>query len=258
MSTPRRQRRAPPPPESVRVPVRHGIPLRAACRRSTGGEPLRLAVDRRHEASPAESMPRRTSASPAPGRRNEPRGVHRRVRTRSPTAWRSSTATRSGGCSAAPRALLLVAVVSMLATPLWITRRRAPATIDERRMPRQWWERWRELAREQASTLRDSSGTPSTRPAGGLAFGHPGRYSVAWAAGSWSSRRSTHPRSGRSSDTSSRTSGTATSESRTSRSLVRYAFILVAVIPFIVTMLDDRELLTNATCASRYSRSSST
>ena len=75
-------------------------------------------------------------------------------------------------------ALLLAAAAIMVATPLWITRRRqlqpltaedAPAVVEE----------VAELAREQGLDPPRLFWNPLDASAGGLAFGHPGRYSVA-------------------------------------------------------------------------------
>ena len=79
-------------------------------------------------------------------------------------------------------ALLLVAAAIMLAAPLWITRRRklrpltaadAPAVVEE----------VAELAREQGLDPPRLYLEPADASAGGLAFGHPGRYSVAIGGG---------------------------------------------------------------------------
>ena len=79
-------------------------------------------------------------------------------------------------------ALIVVAAAIMLATPLWITRRRklrplttadAPAVVEE----------VAELAREQGIDPPRLLWNPLDASAGGLAFGHPGRYSVAIGGG---------------------------------------------------------------------------
>jgi len=79
-------------------------------------------------------------------------------------------------------ALLLAAAVIMVATPFWITRRRklqpltpadAPAVVEEVAA----------LAREQELDPPRLFWNPLDASAGGLAFGHPGRYSVAIGGG---------------------------------------------------------------------------
>lgn len=79
-------------------------------------------------------------------------------------------------------ALLVVAAALLLAAPLWITRRRklrplsredAPAVVD----------RVAELAREQDLEPPRILWNPLDASAGGLAFGRPGRYSVAVGGG---------------------------------------------------------------------------
>jgi Zn-dependent protease with chaperone function len=79
-------------------------------------------------------------------------------------------------------ALLLAAIALMLAAPLWITRRRhlqpltgedAPAVVTE----------VAELAREQGLDPPRLLWNPLDASAGGLAFGHPGRYSIAVGGG---------------------------------------------------------------------------
>jgi Zn-dependent protease with chaperone function len=140
-------------------------------------------------------------------------------------------------------ALLLAAVAIMVATPLWMTRRRklqpltaedAPAVVDE----------VAELAREQGLDPPRLFWNPLDASAGGLAFGHPGRYSVAIGGGLVVKQAVDAP---------------------AFRAVVRhelahlrnhdvgityftlavwYAFILVAVIPFLVTLLGE-DLLSN-------------
>lgn len=79
-------------------------------------------------------------------------------------------------------ALLAVAAALLLATPLWITRRRrlrplaredAPAAVD----------RVGELAREQGLEPPRLFWNPLDASPSGLAFGHPGRYSMAVGGG---------------------------------------------------------------------------
>ncbi len=143
-------------------------------------------------------------------------------------------------------ALLLVAIGLMLAAPLWITRRRklrplttadAPAVVAE----------MEELAREQGLDPPRLLWNPLDASAGGLAFGHPGRYSVAIGGGLVVKQTADPP---------------------AFRAIVRhelahirnrdvgityftlavwYAFLLVAVLPFIVTVLDDQDTLANVT-----------
>ncbi len=135
-------------------------------------------------------------------------------------------------------ALLLAAAAIMVATPLWITRRRklqpltaadAPAVLEE----------VAELAREQELDPPRLFWNPLDASVGGLAFGHPGRYSVAIGGGLVVKHVADPP---------------------AFRAVVRhelahirnrdvgityftlavwYAFLLVAVIPFTVTLLGD-------------------
>jgi Zn-dependent protease with chaperone function len=140
-------------------------------------------------------------------------------------------------------ALLLAAAAIMVVTPLWITWRRklrpltaadAPAVVEEVAA----------LAREQELDPPRLFWNPLDASAGGLAFGHPGRYSVAIGGGLVVKQIADPP---------------------AFKAVVRhelghiknrdvgityftlavwYAFLLVAVIPFVITILDD-ELLSS-------------
>ena len=135
-------------------------------------------------------------------------------------------------------ALLIAAGAIMLALPLWITRRRhlqpltaedAPAVLDA----------VAELAREQELDAPRLLWNPVDPAPGGLAFGHPGRYSIALSGGLVVKQATDLP---------------------AFRAIVRhelahirnrdvgityftlaiwYAFLLVAVLPFAVTLLGD-------------------
>ena len=80
-------------------------------------------------------------------------------------------------------ALLLAAAAIMVATPLWITRRRQAAAADGGGCAGRRSTRSRELAREQGLDPPRLFWNPLDPSAGGLAFGHPGRYSVAIGGG---------------------------------------------------------------------------
>ena len=124
----------------------------------------------------------------------------------------------------------------------------ASCARSRRPMRRPWSARLRSSPANRTSTLPRLYLEPARRVGRRSRVRTPGSLQRRRsAAGSSSSKRPTRRRSGRSSGTSSRTSGTATSRSRTSRSAVWYAFLLVAVLPFLVTLLDDGETLTNVT-----------
>ena len=137
-------------------------------------------------------------------------------------------------------ALLVTAAVIMLVFPLWIARRRrlqpltaedAPAAIDA----------VRELTAEQGIREPRLVWNPLDPAPGGLAFGHPGRYSVALSGGLLVKHVTDPP---------------------AFRAIVRhevahirnrdvgityftlaiwYAFLLVAVVPFALTLIDEGE-----------------
>ena len=143
-------------------------------------------------------------------------------------------------------ALLLAAAAIMLAAPVWITRRRklrpltsadAPAVVEE----------VAKLAREQDLDPPRLYWNPLDASAGGLAFGHPGRYSIA-IGGGLVVKHVTDPPAFR---------AVVRHELAHIRNrdvgityftiAVWYAFLLVAVLPFLITLLDDRDTLTNVT-----------
>ena len=211
---------APSPPESVRLPVRHGLPLRPARRGGARGQPLRLAVDRR--------APSRSAASTVAGaleclaispadcdeHSSSSRRVDRRV-------------LRAASHDALPLPGLVDARRHGRAPPRRPPRScsrlrsgsRAGASCGRSRRPmrRPWSTRSRSSRASRTSTRRASIGTRSTRrPAASRSDTRVATASRS-AAGSSSSRRPTRRRSAPSSGTSSRTSGTATSGSRTSR-----------------------------------------
>ena len=138
--------------------------------------------------------------------------------------------------------LLAVAVALMLAAPLWITRRRklrrlahedAPAVVD----------RVVELAREQQLDPPRVFWNPLDTSSGGLAFGHPGRYSIAIGGGLVVKHTTDRP--------------AFDAIVRHELAHIRnrdvgityftlstwYAFLLVAMLPFLVTLVDQRSVL---------------
>ena len=140
-------------------------------------------------------------------------------------------------------ALLLAAAAIMVATPLWITRRRklrpltaadAPAVVEE----------VAELAREQELDPPRLFWNPLDASAGGLAFGHPGRYSVA-VGGGLVVKQAVDPPAFRAVVRHELAHIRNRDVGITYFTLaVWYAFLLVAVIPFVVTLLGN-ELLSN-------------
>ena len=140
-------------------------------------------------------------------------------------------------------ALLLAAVAIMVATPLWMTRRRklqpltvedAPAVVEE----------VAELAREQELDPPRLFWNPLDASAGGLAFGHPGRYSVA-IGGGLVVKQAVDPPAFRAVVRHELAHLRNRDVGITYFTLsVWYAFILVAVIPFLVTLLGE-DLLSN-------------
>ena len=87
-----------------------------------------------------------------------------------------------GGCSAEPERCSSPRPRLMLAAPLWITRRRRAATAEGSGRPgrRRRGGRARPRAGPRAAAALLES---ARRVGGGLAFGHPGRYSVAVGGG---------------------------------------------------------------------------
>ena len=135
-------------------------------------------------------------------------------------------------------ALLLVAAAIMLGLPLWITRRRrlqpltpddAPAALDA----------VRELAGEQGIPPPRLLWNPLDASPGGLAFGHPGRYSVALTGGLLV-KQATDPPAFRAilrhelAHIRNRDVGITYFTIA-----IWYAFLLVAVLPFALTLFDE-------------------
>ena len=230
---------APAPPESVRLPLRHGVSVRAPHHRGARGEPLRLEwIASVFADKPSSSRAPDAPALPARQRSQRPRAftaasrcIHRVPRT-------ASFATRCGGCSAEPAACCSWPPRSCSGSRSGSRRRRrlqpltpedAPAALDA----------VRELARERGSPAPRLLWNPLDASPGGLAFGHPGRYSVALTGGLLVRQATDPPAFARSSGTSSRTSATETSASRTSRSRSGTRSSLVAVLPFALTLFDE-------------------
>jgi Zn-dependent protease with chaperone function len=141
-------------------------------------------------------------------------------------------------------ALLVAAGALMLATPIWITRRRrlrpltaedAPAVVAE----------VGQLADEQGLNPPRLFWNPLDSSTGGLAFGHPGRYSVA-VGGGLVVRQAVDPPAFRAivrhelAHIKNRDVGVTYFTLA-----VWYAFLLVAVVPFVFTLLDDQGTLTS-------------
>jgi Zn-dependent protease with chaperone function len=141
--------------------------------------------------------------------------------------------------------LLVVAVALMLAAPLWITRRRklrrlehadAPAVVD----------RVAELAREQELDPPRIFWNPLDASSGGLAFGHPGRYSVAIGGGLVVKHATDRPAF----------DAVIRHELAHIRNrdvgityftlAVWYAFLLVAVLPFFLTLIGQGDVFVDA------------
>lgn len=135
-------------------------------------------------------------------------------------------------------ALLLVAAAIMLAMPLWIARRRRLQPLSAEDAPAAI-EAVHELADEQGLRTPRLLWNPLDPSPGGLAFGHPGRYSVALTGGLLVKQATDEP---------------------AFRAIVRhelahirnrdvgityftlaiwYAFLLVAVVPLAFTLLDE-------------------
>ena len=229
----------PPPPESVRLPVRHNLSLRPSRRRCGRGQSLHLAVDlwrlRRWERIHVRRA-RVLCSWRRPARRTESNSARRRTLTQPVSA--TCTAIRSGGCSDGTAALLLVAAVLMVVAPFWITRRRRlrPLTAADAPAVRRGG---RELAGSRASSHRASSGTPSTPPAEVSRSATPAATALRSAAGSSSSRQWIHPHSARSFATSFAHIRNRDVGITYFTLAVWYAFLLVAVVPFMLTLLDE-------------------
>ena len=173
-------------------------------------------------------------------RRHEHRAVHGRIGRILGLRQRTSTATRSWWMLGGTAALLVAAARDHARDCRSGSRgggKLRPLTADD--APAVVEEVARTGRASRVSTRRGSSGTRSTRPPADLRSATRAATRSLSAAAWSSSRRPTRLRSARSSATSSRTSGTATSGSRTSRSPIWYAFLLVAVVPFVVTLLGD-------------------
>ena len=135
-------------------------------------------------------------------------------------------------------ALLVVAAAIMIAAPLWITRRRklrpltaadAPAVVAE----------VADLAREQELDPPRIFWNPLDASAGGLAFGHPGRYSVA-IGGGLVVQQAVDPPAFRAVLRHELAHIRNRDVGITYFTLaVWYAFLLVAVVPFLVTLLGE-------------------
>ena len=134
--------------------------------------------------------------------------------------------------------LLAAAAVLLVATPLWITRRRklrplaheeAPAVVD----------RVAELAGEQGTEAPRLFWNPLDASSGGLAFGHPGCYSIA-IGGGLVVKHATDPAAFdavlRHELAHIRNRDVGITYFTLS---IWHAFLLVAVVPFLVTMADD-------------------
>ena len=135
-------------------------------------------------------------------------------------------------------ALLLVAAALMLATPLWITRRRrlrpltaedAPAAVAE----------IRELAREAGVREPRVFWNPLDASSGGLAFGHPGRYSIA-VGGGLVVKQATDPPAFRAIIRHELAHIRNRDVGITYFTLSSwYALLLVVIVPFVLTLFDE-------------------
>jgi Zn-dependent protease with chaperone function len=142
--------------------------------------------------------------------------------------------------------LLVVAAALMLAAPLWITRRRKLRRLTEADAPAVV-ERVAELAREQELDPPRIFWNPLDTSSGGLAFGHPGRYSVAIGGGLVVKHTTDRPAF----------DAVLRHELAHIRNrdvgityftlAVWYAFLLVALLPFLITIVDQSDLLTSVT-----------
>jgi Zn-dependent protease with chaperone function len=134
--------------------------------------------------------------------------------------------------------LLLAAAVLMLATPLWITRRRKLRPLAAADAPAVA-EGVAELAREQGLDPPRLFWNPLDASAGGLAFGHPGRYSIAIGGGLVVRHTTDRPAFDavvRHELAHIRNRDVGLTYFTLS---VWHAFLLVAVVPFLVTMASD-------------------
>ena len=135
-------------------------------------------------------------------------------------------------------ALLVAAAAFMLAMPLWITRRRrlqpltaedAPAAIEEVRA----------LAQEAGINAPRMLWNPLDASPGGLAFGHPGRYSVALTGGLLV-KQTTDPPAFRAILRHELAHIRNRDVGITYFTLaIWFAFLLVAALPFVLTLFDE-------------------
>jgi Zn-dependent protease with chaperone function len=140
-------------------------------------------------------------------------------------------------------ALLAVAAAILLCAPLWITRRRKLRPLTSADVPAAV-AAVAELAREQGLEPPRLLWNPLDASAGGLAFGRPGRYSIAVGAGLVVQQATDPPAF----------AAVVRHELAHIRNrdvgityftlAVWYAFLLVAVLPFVFTLLDDGRTLT--------------
>ena len=135
-------------------------------------------------------------------------------------------------------ALLAFAAVLMLATPVWITRRRKlrPLTRDD---APEVVDRVAELAREQELDPPRLYWNPLDTSASGLAFGHPGRYSIAIGGGLVVRHATDRPAFDavlRHELAHIRNRDVGITYFTIS---IWHAFLVVSVVPFLLTMADD-------------------
>jgi Zn-dependent protease with chaperone function len=135
-------------------------------------------------------------------------------------------------------ALLIAAAAIMLATPLWITRRRRLQRLTSTDAPAAV-EAIGELAREQGLREPRLLWNPLDASSSGLAFGHPGRYSVA-ITGGLLVKQATDPPAFRAVVRHELAHIRNRDVGITHFTLaVWYAFLLVAVIPFAVALVEE-------------------
>jgi Zn-dependent protease with chaperone function len=143
-------------------------------------------------------------------------------------------------------ALVVAATALMLAAPLWITRRRRLRPLTANDAPGVL-AAVAELAREQGLEPPRTFWNPLDASAGGLAFGHPGRYSIA-VGGGLVVKHAADPPAFRAIVRHELAHIRNRDVGITYFTLaVWHAFLLVAVIPFVFTLLDDKPTLTNVT-----------